>query len=94
MQSRAKNMDNLMTSLQEVRSIRMLWRTYGDFDIILVAFCIPGQEGKSIEEIRKILEKAECQNVSISVGFSWEKIELSPFESPYSQKLQVGNDTE
>ena len=80
-----KNMDYLLHSLQELSCIRMLWRTYGDLDINLVAFCSPGQEGQSIEDIRSLLEEANCEKIVISIGFSWEKSELSPFESPIFQ---------
>jgi DNA-binding Lrp family transcriptional regulator len=84
-----KNMDHLVYSLRNVGSIRILWRTYGGSDINLFAFCFPGQEGQSIEEIRTVLEESSCQNVLISIGFSWEKVELSPFESPTFHKLLV-----
>jgi DNA-binding Lrp family transcriptional regulator len=66
------------------KRIRMLWRTYGNHNITLLALCPKGSEGEFIHEIKTVLEEFGAQNLNISVGFIWEKMDLSPFEDEES----------
>ncbi len=60
--------------------VKMLWRTYGDHNITLLAMCPKGTEGNLIQNIKTILEEFNAKNLSISVGFMWEKMDLIPFD--------------
>jgi DNA-binding Lrp family transcriptional regulator len=68
-------------------AVRFLWRTYGDHDLTLVAFCSKGKEGEVIQEIRGVLEELNAEHICISVGFIWEKMSYSAFnEQPEIQQ--------
>lgn len=74
------NLDKVINLLSTNRSVRFLWRTYGDHNLTLVAFCAKGREGEIIQGIRGILEELNAERICISIGFVWEKMNYSPFD--------------
>ena len=71
--------DKAINMLAINSSVRFLWRTYGEHNLVLVAFCAKGKEGEIIQEISAGLEKLNAEAIHISVGFVWEKMSYSPF---------------
>jgi DNA-binding Lrp family transcriptional regulator len=72
--------DKAISLLAIDKRVRFLWRTYGDHNLVLVAFCVKGREGEVIQEIRALLEELEAERICVSVGFVWEKMNYSPFD--------------
>jgi hypothetical protein len=72
--------DKAINMLAINSSVRFLWRTYGEHNLVLVAFCAKGKEGEIIQDISAGLEKLNAEAIHISVGFVWEKMSYSPFE--------------
>ncbi len=81
------NQDKAIMLLSKHKNVKFLWRTYGDYDVIILAFCSKGQEGQVIHELRDILEDLGAEYLSVSVGYAWEKANFSPFE----EKNEGGN---
>jgi DNA-binding Lrp family transcriptional regulator len=73
------NQDKAIHELTINKNVRFLWRAYGEHNLTLVAFCPRGREGGIIQEIRTILEELNAENIYVSVGFEWEKIDYSTF---------------
>jgi|WetSurMetagenome_2_1015567.scaffolds.fasta_scaffold423057_1 DNA-binding Lrp family transcriptional regulator len=63
------------------RNVRLLSRSYGSHNITLVIFCYKGKEGEVIQSVSSILEEVNATDVDISVGFSWEKMDLTTLDS-------------
>jgi DNA-binding Lrp family transcriptional regulator len=75
-------MDRAFNLLSAHKKIRLLWRSYGDHNVELVAFVQKGEEGETIHSIKAILECFEISNLDVSVGFVWEKSDFESFEGP------------
>jgi len=71
------NQDKAIHQLKINGNVRFLWRTYGEHNLTLVAFCPKGREGEIIHEIKTILEELNVEHVCVSVGFVWEKMDYS-----------------
>jgi DNA-binding Lrp family transcriptional regulator len=74
------NQDKAINLLTTNGNVRFLWRTYGEHNLILVAFCPKGKEGEVIQEIKASLEDLNAEHICISVGYVWEKMSYSPFD--------------
>jgi DNA-binding Lrp family transcriptional regulator len=74
------DLDRTLNLLAAHKNVRFLWRTYGGFNVSLVAFCPKGQEGESIQSIKAIFESVNVMAVNVSTGFVWEKMEFAPFD--------------
>jgi DNA-binding Lrp family transcriptional regulator len=72
--------DQAINILATNNNVRFLWRTYGEHDVILVAFCARGKEGQIIQDIRASLEELNAEAIHVSVGFVWEKMNYSAFD--------------
>lgn len=70
---------NALNLLASHLNVRLLWRTYGDYDLHLVAFCQKGNEGQTIQGLRALLEKLNATHICASIGFVWKKMDLTPF---------------
>jgi len=62
--------------LRKCPNISLLWRTYGNHNIALMALCKKGEEGQLIYDMRKKLEKLNVESIDTCVGFIWEKTDL------------------
>jgi len=81
--------EKVLNALKEHESVKFLWRAYGEYNIVAVAFCSKGTEGEIIAEIRGILEKWAGVDMKVSVGFAWEKMEFTPFNEEAHQETQT-----
>jgi DNA-binding Lrp family transcriptional regulator len=79
------NLDNVISTLKAHDKVKLLWKTFGDHNVILVAFCNKGEEGELIHELNTCLEKTEKLSLNISVGFNWEKMNLTPFSDSLNE---------
>ena len=64
------------------KNVKLLWRTFGDHNITLLALCPKGMEGKVINNVKAILEELDVSEICVSVGFLWEKTDFTPFDDP------------
>jgi DNA-binding Lrp family transcriptional regulator len=85
------NLDKVFQLLSKERNIKFLWRTYGDHNISLVAFCPKGKEGESIQKIKKILEEFGADHVCVSIGFAWEKNDTTSIDIPLETENELGH---
>ena len=71
--------DKTIEALKKYSEIKIIWRTYGTCNLVAVLFCSKGDEGKTIFKMREILENLNIVSFQMCVGFSWEKLDLTPF---------------
>ena len=57
--------DKAFRLLAAHRNVKFLWRTFGDCNISLVAFCPKGGEGEVIQGIRTILEAVNATQITV-----------------------------
>jgi DNA-binding Lrp family transcriptional regulator len=81
--------DKAISLLAANKSVRFLWRTYGDQNLSLVAFCSKGQEGIVIQEIREVLEESKAEQITVAVGFIWEKMSYSAFDEQSESEKKI-----
>jgi DNA-binding Lrp family transcriptional regulator len=74
-----KDEQKIIDALKRSDDIKMMWRTYGAHNLILITFCSKGDEGNKIDKLRAILEEYPVKSIDICVGFGWEKMDLTPF---------------
>jgi DNA-binding Lrp family transcriptional regulator len=74
-----KDEQKIIDALKKSEDIKMMWRTYGAHNLILITFCNKGDEGNKINKLRAILEEYPVKSIDICVGFGWEKMDLTPF---------------
>ncbi|MCW4025465.1 MAG: Lrp/AsnC family transcriptional regulator [Candidatus Bathyarchaeota archaeon] len=77
-------LDKTLNLLTAHKNVRFLWRTYGQHTVALVAFCTKGNEGELIQSINAIFESLNVNDVSVSTGFVWEKMDFAPFNEEIS----------
>ena len=89
------NQDKVLNLLRINENVRFLWRTYGDHNLTLVAFCPKGREGVIIQDIKVVLEDLNAEHICVSVGFTWEKMSYSPFDrqSEIEERAPLDNGT-
>lgn len=77
------DVDRVIEVLKGLPKVKLLWRSYGSYNITVVKVCEKGNEGESISKIREILEKMEVKinKFDASVSFTWEKVNLDPYQS-------------
>ena len=85
------NQKRAFVALKFHKRVKMMWRTFGDHNVIFLAFCNRGEEGEIIAELKTILEKCAATEISTSIGFVWEKIDFTPFsdEANYEKQLKL-----
>ena len=74
-----KDEQKVIDALKECDDVKMMWRTYGSHNLILITFCNKGDEGNKINKLRAILEEFTVKSLDICVGFGWEKMDMTPF---------------
>jgi DNA-binding Lrp family transcriptional regulator len=75
----AADQKKALASIKADAGIKLLWRAYGNHNIVSIAFCNKGEEGQTIHRIKSILEGLNATKIKASVGYVWEKIDLTPF---------------
>jgi DNA-binding Lrp family transcriptional regulator len=74
------DIDKACCLLSAHTNVRLLLRSFGDHNLNLIAFCPKGEEGKVIQSITSVLENFSATDVDVSVGFVWEKSDLTSIE--------------
>ncbi|MBN1244475.1 Lrp/AsnC family transcriptional regulator [Candidatus Bathyarchaeota archaeon] len=74
-----KNEQEVIDALKKCEDIKMMWRTYGAHNLILITFCGKVDEGNKINKLRAILEGFTVKSFDVCVGFGWEKMDMTPF---------------
>ena len=74
-----KDEQNVIDALKACAEVKMMWRTYGAHNLILVIICSKGDEGNKINKMRALLEEFTVKSVDMCVGFDWEKMDMTPF---------------
>lgn len=74
-----ENMEKVIGILMEHECVKMIWRTFGAYNLSVIIFCGKGDEGKRIYEMRDIFEKLHVNSFEVAVGFGWEKMDMTPF---------------
>jgi hypothetical protein len=74
-----KDEQKVIDALKECVEVKMMWRTYGAHNLILVIICSKGDEGNKINKLRVFLEEFTVKSGDMCVGFSWEKMDMTPF---------------
>ena len=74
-----KDEQKVVDALKKRDDIKIMWRAYGAHNLILITFCSKGDEGTTISKLRAILEEYPVKSIDICVGFSWEKMDVTPF---------------
>ena len=85
----AINQEKAIHRLASNENVKWLWRAYGVHNVALVAFCAKGKEGGTIQGITAILEDLGAENLSVSVGFGWEKMSNTPFAEHTEVELEM-----
>jgi len=65
--------------LVKQNDIKLVWKTYGKHNLIIAIVCEKGCEGKAIFDLRERLSKLKITGFDYSIGFSWEKVDFSPY---------------
>lgn len=75
------DVDKVIEFLKELPTVKLLWRSYGSYNVTALLVCTQGHEGVCISKIREGLEKMEIriQKFDAFVSFTWEKVHFSPY---------------
>lgn len=75
-----KDIDKVISFLKVQHQVKLLWRTYGEHDVIAVIMCDKSDVGTCIHNFRKALEEfgASVNRLDTSVSVTWEKILFAP----------------
>lgn len=75
------DVDQVIEFLKGLSTVKLLWRSYGRHNIVVVSVCEKGNEGECISKMREALEKMKVKiyNFDASVSFIWEKVDLTPY---------------
>jgi len=73
------DMDKVVEAIKTMSGLKLLWRTYGSHQVVAVLACEKGNEGETITELHKTLSELSTGQYDVSIGFEWEKVEISPY---------------
>lgn len=71
--------EDLLKLLQDIPRVKGLWRTYGEYQIVIEVICERGCEGSAISDFHKAVARSSERVNEIAIGFDWRKIDLSPY---------------
>jgi DNA-binding Lrp family transcriptional regulator len=74
-----KDEEKAVEILSKLSDVKMIWRTYGTCNLVMIVFCDRGEEGKAIDAMRRELEEMHVTPACTCVGYSWEKNNMTPF---------------
>ena len=69
----------VIEALKQLPHLKLLWKCYGAHNVIAILACEKGSEGEMITNLRQLLSKLRTSAYHISIGFEWDKIEISPY---------------
>jgi DNA-binding Lrp family transcriptional regulator len=85
----AVELDKTSKLLAANKNVKFLWKTYGNHNIIAVAFCQKGREGEMIQSINAIFESHGLTDIVVSTGFTWEKMDFAPFNAANEIEAEI-----
>jgi DNA-binding Lrp family transcriptional regulator len=65
--------------LKNQSQVKFLWKTYGTHNLVIIAICNKGEEGELIYKLRELLGKVKVHQFDVSIGFGWQKVDLTPY---------------
>jgi len=71
--------EKVIEALCQLPHIKLLWKSYGVHNIVAVMVCDKGKEGDAITILRQLLSKFRTSEYHISIGFEWDKVDISPY---------------
>lgn len=71
--------EEVLEALKQQPHIKLLWKCYGAHNVIAILNCEKGTEGETISDLRQLLSKYRTSEYHISVGFDWNKVDISPY---------------
>jgi len=71
--------EKVIEALCQLPHIKLLWKSYGVHNIVAVMVCDKGKEGEAITILRQLLSKFRTSEYHISIGFEWDKVDISPY---------------
>ncbi len=74
-----EDLDDALEFLKDQDKVKLLWKTYGFYEIIILLISEKDDLGDSVNEMRGELEKRdiEVRRYGVSPGISWEKLDFS-----------------
>ena len=74
-----EDLASAVSSLVKLDDVKLVWKTYGKHNLIVVIVCERGCEGRTIYGLREKLDAVKIEEFDVSIGFSWEKVDFSPY---------------
>lgn len=74
-----EDVERITETIKTIPDVKFLWRTYGQYQIIVIIVCETGCEGRTISKLHNDLSKFKIDDFHISIGYRFEKIEFSPY---------------
>jgi hypothetical protein len=71
--------EKVIEAVCQLPNIKLVWKCYGVHNIVAILICEKGNEGETITELRQLLSKFSTSAYHISVGFEWDKVDISPY---------------
>ena len=71
--------EKVIEALKQLPHIKLLWKCYGAHNVIAILICEKGSEGETITNLRQLLSKFRTSEYHISIGFDWDKVDISPY---------------
>lgn len=79
MEAAYEDTEKVIEALKQQAHVKILWKCYGAHNIIAVLICEKGNEGETITSLRQLLSNLSTSDYHISVGFEWDKVDISPY---------------
>ena len=79
MQVAYEDTEKVTEALKQLPHIKLLWKCYGAHNIVAILACEKGCEGITITDLRELLSQFRTGGYHISIGFEWEKTDISPY---------------
>jgi DNA-binding Lrp family transcriptional regulator len=74
-----ENVDGVLSFFSMCPYVKMVWQSFGAHNLFALILCDKGDEGNKILEIRRKLEEFKVAPFDFTVGFRWQKAEMTPF---------------
>jgi DNA-binding Lrp family transcriptional regulator len=74
-----EDMATAIDLLIKQNDVKLGWKTYSRHSMVVTMLCEKGCEGQAIFDFRERLSKVKITGFDYSIGFSWEKVDFSPY---------------
>ncbi len=79
MEAAYEDTEQVIEALKQLPHMKLLWKSYGAHNVIAILICEKGNEGETITNLRQLLSKLKTSAYHISIGFEWDKVDISPY---------------